>query len=106
MNEHTIPATTARGKFFTILEEIDKPNKTYTITLGGKPKAVILSFEEYENWVETLEILRDTKLLGEISEAKKEFEQDEYVSLEEILKDEKISCRSEKKSSKKSKKDR
>lgn len=83
-----LPATEARTKFFKILDDIDEPNKTYTITLSGKPKAVIIPFDEYESWVETLEILRDTSLMKEIKKAKKEFERGEYVTLNQVLEEE------------------
>ncbi|MFC1780589.1 type II toxin-antitoxin system Phd/YefM family antitoxin [Patescibacteria group bacterium] len=85
---NVIPATKARSKFFKILEEIDEPNKTITITLDGLPKAVILSFDEYESYLETLEILRDTRLIEELKKAEKEFQKKEFVTLEKILKEE------------------
>jgi prevent-host-death family protein len=85
---YTIPATKARSSFFKILEDVDAPNKTYTITQSGVPKAVILSFDEYESWVETLEILRDTKLMKEVKAAEEDFEKGEFIPLEEILKEE------------------
>jgi len=114
----TLPATEARRNFFKILEKIDRPNRAYTITLDGKPKAVILSFDEYDSWLETLEILNDPKLMEEIKQADEEFARGEYVSLEEVLKEEgfvladkprkkyEISGSPKKKGSKKLKKDR
>jgi prevent-host-death family protein len=116
--ETTLPATEARKKFFKILEEIKKPDQVYTITLDGKKKAVILSAEEYESWLETMEIIQNPKVMKEIKEAEKEFKRGEYATLEEVLKEEgfiladkskkryEVSSRSKKKGSKKSKKNR
>ena len=84
----TITATDARKDFFKILQSIDRPNRKYTITLGGKAKAVILSADEYDSWLETIEILNNPKIMKEINEAEKEFERGEYIPLEEILREE------------------
>jgi len=86
--ETTLPATEARRNFFKIIKGIDKPNQSYTITLEGRPKAVILSFDEYDSWVETLEILNNPKLMDEIKQAEKDFAKGEYIPLEEVLKEE------------------
>lgn len=80
-----LPATQARKQFFKILEDIDKPNKTYTITLGGRPKAAIISFDEYERWLETLEVLKDTSVMREIKKADEGLKKGEYVTLTDIL---------------------
>jgi len=113
-----LPATEARKNFFKIIKKIDKPNQSYTITLDGKPKAVILSFDEYDSWLETLEILNDPKLMDEIKQAEEDFAKGKYVSLEEVLKEEgfvladkpkkkyEVSSNLKKKGSKKSKKNR
>jgi antitoxin YefM len=84
----TLAASQARKQFFKILKEIDKPNQTYTITLAGRPKAVILSADEYQSWLETLEILNNPKLAKRLKKAEKEISRGEYVPFEEVLKDE------------------
>ena len=86
--ETILPATEARKNFFKIIKKIDKPNQSYTITLEGRPKAVILSFDEYDSWLETLEILNDSKLMNEIKQAEEDFTKGEYVPLEEVLREE------------------
>lgn len=54
----TIPITEARKRIFDIAEEVQTPNKVYTITEGGKPKMVMMSAEEYESMIETMEVNR------------------------------------------------
>ena len=83
-----LPATEAREKFFKILKEVKKSNRVYTITLDGKPKAVILSAEEYDAWKETIEIMSNPKIARDIKEAEKDFKAGRYVTLEEVLKEE------------------
>ncbi len=70
----TISITEARKRIFEITEEVQAPHKTYTLTADGKPKAVIMSAEEYESWVETMEVQRIFPDLDkEIAEVKKAF---------------------------------
>ena len=43
-------------------------------------------FHDYENWLKTLEITQDNKLLKEIEEAKSDIKAGRLFSYEEILK--------------------
>jgi prevent-host-death family protein len=86
--ETTLPATEAREKFFKILEDVKKASRIYTVTLDGKPKAVILSSEEYQAWRETLEIISHPEIVKDLKEAEKDFKAGHYTPLEEVLKEE------------------
>lgn len=55
----TISTTDARKKLFDIVEEVSSPAVVYTLTERGRPKAVIMSAEEYESLIETFEVMRD-----------------------------------------------
>jgi len=57
--KRTISITEARKRIFDIAEEVQTPNKVFTLTADGKPKVVMMSAEEYESWTETMEVLRD-----------------------------------------------
>jgi len=82
----TIPISEARKKIFAIAEEVQKPNKYYTLTEKGRPKAVIMSAEEFESWMETLEVMKDFPDLNkDIREARREFKKGNYITLEELL---------------------
>ncbi len=54
----TLPISEARKKIFKISDDVQKAGRHYTLTEKGRPKAVILSAEEYESMVETLEVER------------------------------------------------
>jgi antitoxin YefM len=54
----TISISEARKKIFDIAEEVQRPGNYYTFTENGKPKAVLMSAEEFESWEETLEVSR------------------------------------------------
>ncbi|MDP1625354.1 MAG: type II toxin-antitoxin system Phd/YefM family antitoxin [bacterium] len=55
----TISTTEARKRLFDIVDEVSSPAVVYTLTERGRPKAVIMSAEEYESWVETMEVMRE-----------------------------------------------
>lgn len=85
----TISITEARKRIFEIAEEVQKPNKVYVLTSGGKPKAVIMSAEEFESWQETLEVMQDfpdlKKDMEEVEKNIKSGAWKNYPTLEEIM---------------------
>ena len=81
----TLPATEVRKNFFEILDKIAETNIPYTITLGGKPKAVIMNAEEYESWMETLDIMSNPELVKGIEEGKKDLREGRYITLDEYM---------------------
>lgn len=85
----TIPITEARKRIFDIVEEVQRPGVYYVLTEKGRPKAVIMSVEEFESWVETLEVMQDfPDLKKDLEETKKAIKTGEYkkwVSLDQLL---------------------
>ena len=82
----TLPISEARRKIFKIAENVQKPSTYYTLTENGKPKAVILSAEEFESWQETMEVARDfPNLEKDIKAAKRDFKKRKCATLEEVL---------------------
>lgn len=69
MAEITLPITKARKDFLGIIDNLDKTFTRYTITKKGIPKAILMSYEEYESWLETLDILSDNELVKALNEA-------------------------------------
>jgi len=75
----TISITEARKRIFDIAKEVQTPNRVYTLTSDGKPKAVIMSAEEYESMIETMEVERIFPDLDkDIVETKKAIKTGEY----------------------------
>lgn len=75
-------ATEARKDFFSVLKAAGKPGRTITITLGGEPPVIMMSAEEFEGWVETLEIMSDPELVRQLDKAKTE---SETITLDELM---------------------
>ena len=85
--EKIIPATFARKNFFTLLKNLQKPGRYFTITLEGRPVAVFLSFSEFNSWKETIEVANDKELAADLKEAKDyKFKSSDFIPLEDILK--------------------
>lgn len=87
--KNTLPVTEVRKKLFQIIEEVDKTGTYYTVTEKGKPKAVIMSAEEFESLIETIEVMNE---FPDIDKDIKEFEADiksgrykTYPTLEEVI---------------------
>lgn len=47
-------ATEVRKHFYTVIDEAQHPGVAIAITHKGLPKVVVMSFEEYEGWQETI----------------------------------------------------
>ncbi|MDD5750186.1 MAG: type II toxin-antitoxin system Phd/YefM family antitoxin [Candidatus Pacebacteria bacterium] len=85
--EKILPASEARRNFFAILRDAQNPGCVYTITLDGRPKAVVLSSKTYDAWKETISIVKDGCLAKGIRKAQKEVDFGDYFVLDEILKE-------------------
>ena len=87
--ELILPISEARKKIFKIAEDVQKPFRRYTLTAKGKPKAVIMSAEEFESWQETLEVMKEfPNLKKDIKQVKKECKSGKYknyITLENLL---------------------
>jgi len=86
-SKNTISITEARKKIFEIAEEVQKPNKYYTFTENGRPKAVLMSAEQFDSLMEDLELASDPGFAKRMAAVEKEFERGEYVTLEELKKE-------------------
>ena len=82
----TIPISEARKNIFKIANEVQKADKYYTLTEKGRPRAVVLSAEQFESIIETLEVIKDfPNLEKDIKKAKNEQRLSRTKPLEDIL---------------------
>lgn len=65
---NTAPLTEVRDKLREVVDTVVATGNEYTITRHGKPVAVIISIDEYESLIETLNILSDDDTLEAIRE--------------------------------------
>ena len=80
----TAPLTVVRSNLSEIVDGIDQTGTQCVITRRGRPVAVILSHDEYESLVETLNILADEETMAAIAQGEAELAAGEFVRLDEI----------------------
>jgi antitoxin YefM len=66
------PFTEVRDRLREILDDVTTTGNQYTITRHGRPVAVIVSAEEYDSLIETLNILSDPDAMAAIAEGESE----------------------------------
>lgn len=121
MHSHnTLPISEARKKIFDLADQVQAPSNYFVLTENGRPKAVMMSFDEFDSWRETVEIMKSPQTMKAIKEADSDIKKGklkEYLPLETLLKEANIiirekqapyeaSGRRQKKRAKKPRKDR
>ena len=86
MYTRTLPVTEARKKLTGLVDKVAKQLDEYVITVKGKPKAVLMSSDEFESWKETNEILADSELVKALKEGEKELIKGRGISWENAKK--------------------
>ncbi|MHB8290089.1 MAG: type II toxin-antitoxin system Phd/YefM family antitoxin [Acidimicrobiales bacterium] len=64
--------TKTREHLSEILETVASTDEEYVITKHGRPVAVVLSYDEYEAIVETLNVLSDEDAMDALAEAQED----------------------------------
>jgi antitoxin YefM len=80
----TITSTQARSDLFNIIKGTIKGHRQVRIT-SKEGSAILLSEEDYENLIETLELLSIPGLKKSINKANHEIENGETYSMEEVF---------------------
>lgn len=73
MSPKIVAVTEFRTKVLEAVRNAQNTGQEYVITAKGKPAAVLMSFEEWENLLETLEIKQDKRLMREIQKGRRFF---------------------------------
>jgi prevent-host-death family protein len=77
-----VPLTELRPKLPKIIDRLSKYFDRYIITRHGKAEAVMLSEDDYESLLETLDILCDQKLMKDIKKAEQDLRKGKGISWE------------------------
>lgn len=81
----TIPLSAAKAGFSKLIDEVSKTHAAYQITRDGIPEGILLSTEEYESLLETLEILADPELMRQINRSIREMKSGRFLTHEEVF---------------------
>lgn len=82
----TLTASEARNGFFAMLREVEIPGVSVVITYEGHPKGVLMSFDEYEGWQETMDIMAHPEEVADIEEGMREKKKGKVVTLKQFKK--------------------
>jgi antitoxin YefM len=69
-----------------IIDDVNTKMDRFVITKRGKPTAILMSIEDYESLLETLDILSDKELTKNLKTAIKDIKTGNLCTLEEIEK--------------------
>ncbi|HLC42503.1 MAG TPA: type II toxin-antitoxin system Phd/YefM family antitoxin [Methylomirabilota bacterium] len=61
-----LPLSEVKTKLSELVDVVERRDEPITITRNGKPIAIIVSKDEYDGWLETVEILQNPQFLKEI----------------------------------------
>jgi antitoxin YefM len=78
----TLTATKAKAQFLSLLRKTNDLHETYAITHNGQPYAVIMSNDEYEGLLETMEILKDKAFSKRLLKSIKDADEGKTISFE------------------------
>ena len=81
---NTITLKELRPGLPQVIKNIDSKLDRYIVMKRGKPVAMMISLDDYEGLIETIEILSDKDAVKRIKEAKREIAEGKTISLEEL----------------------
>ena len=84
MND-TLSLTDARNRFTQLVDDASKTFSRFTITRKGKPEAVLMSKEEYDALIDTIEILANPVTMASIKRAEKDIKAGRVRPLEDVI---------------------
>jgi prevent-host-death family protein len=80
----TIPLAEAKKSLSAIIKDVDEKYDRFTITKNGVEAAVILSSEEFEGFLETLDILSRKEERAAVARARKQVKAGKTVALKDF----------------------
>lgn len=83
----TISATAARANFYDLIDEVFASGKSVGITKKGETRAILVSQEEWDAMMVTLETLSDKELMDQIRKGDEDIKAGRYATLEEVEKE-------------------
>jgi len=81
---NTITLKELRPELPEVIKGIDTKLDRYIVTKRGKPIAIMMSPDDYEGLLETIEILSNKETARRIKRAKREIKEGKTVSLEDL----------------------
>jgi len=83
----TVPFTEARATLSELLDYVQAQQDHVVITRNGKQVALLMSMNEWESWEETLEVLQDEELLGDLRKSDEDVRAGRVHDWDEVKRD-------------------
>ncbi len=83
--ETFVPITQAKAKLLDMVRQIHDTNDTIAITKNGVPEAVMLSMAKFEGLLETIDILADPGMMGQLRQSAKDVNDNKLIDLDEAF---------------------
>jgi antitoxin YefM len=80
----TLPLAEVRANLSKLVDEAVRTHQPIEVTRQGRRAAVILSADDYDSIMETLAVVSDQQLMGEVREAEAEADRGEVFTLDEV----------------------
>ena len=74
-----------RTNLANVLNGVKEHMDSYVISKHGEPEAILMCVDDYEGWLETVEILSDKKAMDDIKQAKRELAMGKSYSFEKVF---------------------
>ena len=80
-----VSVTEAKNKLLDLIRGLKSRQEIVAITRDGVPSAVLLSMDQFEGFIETIEILSDQKTMRALRRAMKQAKAGKWVSHEAVF---------------------
>jgi len=85
MSVTTLPVTEAKQRFTEIVKGAEECFDRYLVTKNGKDAAIVMSAEEYESLLESIDVLASRKEMRALAEAIEQSRSGELIPLDDYL---------------------
>jgi prevent-host-death family protein len=76
-----VPLSKVKDNFSEFIKKAGK--EEVLVTIHGRPAAVIIGFEDEEDWLE-YRLLKDEKFLARVAKSRQQYQAGRYKTLEEL----------------------
>jgi prevent-host-death family protein len=83
----TYTASEARRNLYSLIKKASKGLGSYEINLRGSDPVILMSKEELEGWIETMDIMSNPEEVKAIRQARKEVAKGQTISHKQLLKE-------------------
>ena len=77
----------AKNKLSRLVKDTAETTRQVVISVNGRNQAVLISMEEYESLMETIEILKDQMLVKKIASSMEDIQKKNILKFDRIRKD-------------------